>query len=177
MENKKSATFFRSRLPLEYHDQNRSLKAEGEHGASVLNWIEVDGLRRMSERGMLIEVVGKSAKARDILYLTARALILRSVSVQCGYPTDLLQNRISEQLTDDIISERGVLCLDKMGWDSKAFLSHSQTYELEVFLERWLNSGRSLLTKAEVPIHANVQWSDEFKNFLKRRLSITFNVG
>lgn len=175
-ENKKAAAFFRSRLPLDYHDTKRSLASEGEHGERVIAWIATDGLRKVSERGMVIEVVGKSAKSRDIFYLTARALILRSVSVQCGYPIDFLPERLTEQLREDIV-ERGVLALDKMGWETKSFLDPSQTYEIEVFIERWLNSGRSLLMRSEVALSVNQQWSDEFKNFLKRRLSTTFTVG
>ena len=175
-ENKKAAAFFRSRLPLDYHDNKRSLSSEGEHGERVLAWISADGLRKISERGMVIEVVGKSAKSRDIFYLTARALILRSVSVQCGYPIDFLPDRLTEQLREDI-SERGLLALDKMGWESKSFLDSAQTYEVEVFIERWLNSGRSLLIRSEASLSVTPQWSDEFKNFLKRRLSASFIVG
>ena len=175
-ENKKAASFYRSRLPLEYHDNKRSLSAEGEHGQKVINWIQTDGLRKMSERGMVIEVIGKSATSRDIFYLTARALILRSISVHCGYPIDFLSDKMSDELREEV-NDRGVLALDKMGWDSKTFMDSSQTYEIEVFLERWINSGRSLLLRAEVALQLNQQWSDEFKNFLRRRLSASFVVG
>ena len=174
--NSKSTAFFRARLPIDYHPKERSLKSEGETGQKVTDWIAVDTLKKISERSVVVEVAGKSAKSRDIFYLTARAFILRSISVQCCFPTDLLYERIGATFGEDIM-DRGVLAIDKMGWEKEKFLTNTQAYDLEVFLEKWLNTGRSLILRAETPISANVQWSEEFKSLIKRKTKASFVIG
>jgi hypothetical protein len=142
----------------------------------VVDWIESDGLKKISERSVVLEVVGKSAASRDIFYLTARAFILRSISVQCCFAIDLLYDRIGSTFGEDL-TERGVLAIDKMGWDQKQFLTNQQAYDLEVFLEKWLNTGRSLILRAETCISANSQWSEEFRSFIKRKTKASFVIG
>ena len=174
-QDTKRAAFFRARLPIEYHPQSASLTNAGEYGRQVLDWIQLDTLKKISERSVVLEVVGKSANARDIFYLAARAMMLRSVALRCCFASDLLYDRIGLAMGDEVM-EKGVLAIDKMGWAEKSFFTAENTYDVEVFLEKWLNSGRSLILRSEVSVSKAPQWSEEFKNYIKRKTKASFII-
>lgn len=175
-QTSQSISFARARLPQEFRAKDASLTRLGEKGKKVLDWIEIDGLSKVSERGMLLQVIGKSSDSRSLLYLTARALILRSIPVRCVYPTELFVDRMTQELRDDLDS-RGLLLIDRMGVDGAPFIKREDAFDIEVFLERWLGSGKSLLIRSEVSIEKNEQWSESFRFFARNRLAETFIVG
>jgi len=172
----KNASFSRSRIPVEYRKEDSSLTAIGQYGQQVLDWIKLDGLKKISSRGVIIEVVGKSALSRDIFYLTARAFAIHSISVRCLFSLDLLRERMTDDLRDEL-DERGVLFVDRMGHDGEPVFSKKDAFEVEVFLEKWVSSGRSLVFRSEIGIDKNLQWSESFRFFVKNRLKKSVVVG
>lgn len=175
-EEIKNESFIRSRIPMEYRAKDSSLKSLGDYGQKVLDWFKLDGLKRFSKRGVIIEVVGKSSLSRDLLYLTARGLALHSISLRCLYSLDLLASRMTDDLREEL-DERGVLVIDRMGSSANQVFSPSDAFEIEVFIEKWISSGRSVVFRSEVPIDNNVQWSESFRFFVKNRLKLSVVVG
>lgn len=175
-DDSKNTSFLRSRLPVEYRDRAFGLSALGEAGRPVLDWIQLDGLKKLSSRGVVLEVVGKSSLSRDVFYAIARAFILKSISVRCVHSIDLLKDNMTDELRDDL-EERGVLVIDRMGCDALRVIKAEDAFEIEVFLEKWLGSGRSLVFRAENEILKNEQWSESFRHFLKNRLKRSFVLG
>jgi hypothetical protein len=174
--DEKQQSFSRSRVPVEYRKETSTLTGLGEHGEKILDFIKLDGLKKISTRGVIVEVVGKSAISRDVFYLTARAFILHSISVRCVYSLDLLRDRMTDELREEL-DERGVLFVDRLGCDGEAVFSKRDAFEIEVFLEKWISSGRSLVFRSEVVIDKNVQWSESFRFFVKNRLKKSVIVG
>jgi hypothetical protein len=175
-DDTKNASFLRSRMPVEYRDRAFGLSALGEHGRAVLDWVELDGLKKFSSRGVVLEVVGKSSLSRDVFYAIARAFILKSISVRCVHSIDLLKENMTDELKDDL-EDRGVLVIDRMGCDSLRVINAEKAFEIEVFLEKWVSTGRSILFRAENEILKNEQWTQSFRHFLKNRLKRSFIVG
>ena len=176
VDTSKNASFTRSRIPVEYRSVDSSLTAAGQSGQQVLDWIKLDGLKKISSRGVLVEIVGKSSLSRDVFYLTARAFAIHSISVRCVFSLDLLRERMTDDLKDEL-DERGVLFVDRMGNDGEPVFSKKDAFEIEVFLEKWISSGRSLVYRSEVGIDKNTQWSESFRFFVKNRLKKSVIVG
>jgi len=177
-DDSKKAAFAKACIPLEYWPKEVSLNSliEKEREADkVLSWIESDGLRRVSERGFVLEFVGVRHTVGDLLYLTARAFILRSISTKCVYVTDLMPDNLDDDLREDL-EERGALVVDRMGIKGTSPLKKDDSYAIEMFLMRWLRSGKSLLFQSEVPIADNLMFTENFRSFVKNRLKATFTV-
>jgi hypothetical protein len=70
-----------------------------------------------------------------------------------------------------------MLVIDKLGVDGECPLPRADAFDLEIFLERWLGSGKSIMFRSEVGIERNVMFSESFRFFAKHRLTRTFVVG
>jgi hypothetical protein len=175
-EDPLQVSFGRSHLPHDFRGKKVSLNSFGAKGTAALDWVNADGLKNISERGIVIQVVGKSADSRNVFYGLARSFVLKSISTRCLYPTDLFHGEITDQLSEEL-ENRGCLFIDKMGVDGQNFIEPQTAFHLEVFLERWLGSGKSFALRTEIDIKDVKQWSESFRFFVRSRLTQTFFVG
>lgn len=154
-------------IPAAYHAKERSLQAlqtRFPEAAKVTGWLP--SAARDARDGKCLDLASDTRDGIDLVFLTARALVLSGASVRVLALPSVVNlvsrrhDRDGEHAAEwDSLPERDFLIVPGASGSGPPPYANPPLFEADWFLRGWLTNGKSLVVQGPVPFASCEWWS------------------